>query len=412
MQPTDRSAHLGDAQPAREAHLEGGVAADSTASTPRDPGVPSVPPPLPPPPPPARAMAGPPPRATAPAGGRGWKIFALVLLALLMVSALANLGSLAQLWLAASPADTDSAGAQLREVTLEPAAGKEKIAVIDVQGIIVGGYVSVGEYNLPTAVEQQLKRAGRDRHVKAVLLRINSPGGEVLAADEVARVLGEFQEKSGKPVVAVMEGMAASGGYYVAAPCRWIVANPLTLTGSIGVIMHGYNYRGLMDKVGVRPQVYKSGRFKNMLSGDRTEEEILPEERQMVQDLIDETFARFKQVIARGRELAASKNDGAGRSLAPDWETFADGRVLSGKQAHDVGFVDELGSFHVAVARARKLAGIEEASLVQYRYPLDFFNLFRLLGQAQSRSLKIDLGWDLPRLEAGRLYFLFLPGFN
>ena len=203
-----------------------------------------------------------------------------------------------------------------------------------------------------------------------------------------------------------MGSLAASGGYYVSAPCRWIVANDLTITGSIGVIMHSYNYRGLLNKVGVRPEVFKSGKFKDMLSGEKDEEDILPEEKQMVQSLIDETFERFKKVVAEGRENASEQNSGAGRHLADNWKDYADGRVLSGKQAYELGFVDELGNFDTAVERARQLARIKDANLVQYQRPFDLGNLFRLFGKSESRAVKIDLGMQLPNLQVGRLYFL------
>jgi protease-4 len=228
----------------------------------------------------------------------------------------------------------------------------------------------------------------------------------VLASDDIYRAIADFEKEYKKPVVASMGGLAASGGYYVSAPCRWIVANELTITGSIGVIMHSYNYRGLLNKVGVRPEVFKSGKFKDMLSGEKDEEDILPEEKQMVQSLIDETFARFKKVVAEGRENASEQNSGEGRHLADNWEDYADGRVLSGKQAYELGFVDELGNFETAVERARQLARIKDANLVQYQRPFDFGNLFRLFGESESRAVKIDLGMQLPKLQVGRLYFL------
>ena len=256
-------------------------------------------------------------------------------------------------------------------------------------------------------IEDQLDLAGADEAVKAVVLRVDSPGGEVLASDEIYRAIAEFQKHYSKPVVASMSGLAASGGYYVSSPCRWIVANELTITGSIGVIMHSYNYRGLLSKVGVRPEVFKSGKFKDMLSGEKTEEETLPEERKMIQDLIDETFARFKQVVKEGREFARSMNGGKGRTLIENWEDYADGRVLSGKQAYEFGFVDELGNFDAAAKRARMIAGIADANLIQYQQPFDLGSLFRLFGESEGRAtVKIDLGMDLPKLRVGRLYFL------
>jgi len=188
------------------------------------------------------------------------------------------------------------------------------------------------------------------------------------------------------------------------------VANSLTITGSIGVIMHGYNYRGLLDKLGVRPEVFKSGRFKDRLRGDKAELEIQPEERRMIQTLIDETYAQFKRVVSDGRNDPARKSLAGAHPLATNWTEYADGRVLSGRQALDLGFVDELGNFRSAVDRTRTLAQLGAANLVEYRVRSAPFSLLRLLGQGEARRLTVDIGIDLPRLKLGHMYFLFLPG--
>jgi protease-4 len=339
-------------------------------------------------------------------------VLALVLLVLLAFSLLGNLASMVRSMVSFGTPATSTGGVPLQEVLVEDNHSGAKIAIVDVDGLIYGGYIGAGKFSPVEVIAQQLKRARQDSRVRAVLLRINSPGGEVLAADEIAQAIAEFQEKSGKPVIAVMEGLAASGGYYVAAPCRWIVANELTLTGSIGVIMQGYNYRGLLDKVGVRPMVFKSGRFKDMLRGSKAPGEILPEEEQMIQHLIDDTFARFKEVIAEGRGKAEQRNEGKGRKLDAAWGDLADGRVLTGKQAHEAGFVDELGSFRTAVIRAKDLANLADANLVRYQVPRGLGDLFGLLGESESRVVKLDLGLSTPPLEAGRPYFLFAPGLH
>ncbi len=246
--------------------------------------------------------------------------------------------------------------------------------------------------------------------MKAVLLKVDSPGGEVLASDDIYRVLWKFgEEHPGTPVVVSMGSLAASGGYYVSAPATWIVANDLTMTGSIGVIFHSYNYRGLLDKVGVKPAITKSGKLKDMMSGEKTAEEELPEERQIMQSMINESYGRFKEVIRKGRERAAQRNGTDGKALAQDWETVADGRILSGREALAKGLVDELGTFEDAVERARKLAGIDDANLVSYDPPLSFGSLFRLLGQAnaEARTVRIDVGLGHGNpLPHGRLYFV------
>jgi protease-4 len=127
----------------------------------------------------------------------------------------------------------------------------------------------------------------------------------------------------------------------------------------------------------------------------------------MVQGLIDETYRKFKDVVATGRDAAHAKNKKEGRPLALDWTNYADGRVLSGTKAYDLGFVDEIGDFQDAVDRAKQIAGIREANLIEYRERYDISNILRLLGQSElSHSIKLDLGMELPKLQAGELYFL------
>jgi protease-4 len=358
-----------------------------------------APPPLPPPPVISPSAPSRPPRRW------GWIIVSIVLFVLLGFSVLLNVGGLFSGMATVSGPYHRPAGPRMDEVVVEEHRGSEKIAVVPVEGII-SSYADRGGFSLVDVVKAQLKRAAEDDDVKALILRVDSPGGEVLASDDIARYIREFQEKSGKPVVVSMGGLAASGGYFVAAPGDWIVAHELTITGSIGVIMQSWNYRGLMNKVGLKPDVYKSGKFKDMLSGQREAGEIPPEERAMVQKLIDETDAKFKQVVADGRKLARENTDEV-RALQPDWANYADGRILSGKEALEIGFVDELGTFDDAVSRAEKMADLtRRATLIEYRQRVDFGDLFGLWGQSESRAIKVDLGIEPPKLEAGRLYFL------
>jgi len=277
-----------------------------------------------------------------------------------------------------------------------------------VDGIITSHEADEAGNNMVDVIKAQLERASEDRHVKAVILKVDSPGGEVLASDQIYKAVAKFQDDSRKPVVCSMGSLAASGGYYISVPCRWIVANELTITGSIGVIMHGWNYRGLMDKVGIAPMTYKSGKFKDMLSGERSTNEIPPEEHAMVQALIDETYGRFTNVVYVGRTQAYAKNSKeGGQSLAPNWTSYVDGRVLSGSEALKHGFVDELGDFDEAVERAKKIAHIGNANLIEYRERYDISDLFSMFGQSSSaHDIKLDLGLDMPKLEAGQLYFL------
>lgn len=347
----------------------------------------------------------------------GWRIAAVVLIILLVISVGSQLswfmGSLMQEIGGVSTVSTMT----LEETVIEDNKSLNKITVIAVEGLIMDGTMEAGSYGLVRYVQDQLKLAKRDPRVKAVLLKINSPGGEVLASDEISQAIAAFQTESGKPVIAAMGSVAASGGYYVAAPCRWIVANDLTITGSIGVIMHNYNYRGLMNKIGLRPQVYKSGRFKDMLSGERDLEQLSPKDRetveleeQMIQRMIDQTYRRFKEVVSKGRAAAnnanRSQSESKGRPLAKNWEEYADGRVWTGTEALEYGFVDETGGWQTAVQRARSMAGVAQANLVQYRQPFGLANFFRLLGRTDAAKIQVNVGPELPPLQPGLLYFL------
>lgn len=314
---------------------------------------------------------------------------------------------------------THYAGPRLEEAVLEDNDASTKIAVVDVDGVITSSPLNQQGYSMVDIIKAQLDRARDDRHVKAVILKVDSPGGEVLASDEISEAIKNFQDgrqsngadqdrSKAKPIIVSMGNLAASGGYYISAPCRYIVANKMTLTGSIGVIMHGYNYRALMDKVGIAPEVYKSGKFKDMMSGSREPGEIPPEERAMMQALIDEVYGDFKEVVAEGRDAAHKKNQDDGHALADNWTDYADGRVLSGTEALKLGFVDRLGDFETAVESTKKIAGISSANLIRYDQRYDLSDFFHMFGESKSdaKSIKIDLGLDAPRLQEGRLYFL------
>ena len=338
---------------------------------------------------------------------RGW-IWGLLGLALLGVLMLLVLSQVLRTFHGVNLAGKDGRqpSRPLHEVVVEQHHSRNKIVLVDVDGIITSSSWDRSGRNMVESIQDQLRAAALDDAVKAVILKVDSPGGEVLASDDIARAVRDFQEETQRPVIASMGSVAASGGYYVSAPCQWIVANELTITGSIGVIMQSLNYRGLLDKVGVRPEVFKSGKFKDMLSGSRPPGEIDPKEREMLQSMINETFQKFTEVVATGRARAAKENAGTGRELAANWKEFADGRVLTGKQALELGFVDELGSFDTALERARKLASLEDANVIRFAEPFNMSQLFSVFGQSESRGMKIDLGLEFPRLQAGRPYFL------
>ncbi|HTV61993.1 MAG TPA: signal peptide peptidase SppA [Verrucomicrobiae bacterium] len=371
----------------------------------------------PPPPPPAPPIiaATPPPR---PRKGRGWMVFAIILLVLLIFSIFGNfVQAISHALLGRNFNEnfggvTTEAGPRFDEVIVKDNDARNKIAIIPLEGIITSDTVDQSGNNMVDVIRAQLDRAKDDPRVKAVILKVDSPGGEVMASDQINRSVIKFQKESHKPVICSMGSLDASGGYYISVASRWIVANKLTLTGSIGVIMEGINYRGLMDKIGLYPMVFKSGKYKDMLSGMQETNEIPPEENTMVQALINETFQQFKDVVQAGRDAAHKANGTDGKALAADWEHYADGRVLSGQQALDLGFVDQLGDFDDAVDKAKEITGItnSNANLIEYRERYDISDLLSMFGQSsKAPNIKLDLGIKGPELQAGERYFLWLP---
>ncbi len=215
-----------------------------------------------------------------------------------------------------------------------------KVGVVEVTGLL----------SRPERTVEQLVEFARDDSIKAIIVRIDSPGGGVAAAQEIHREVVRARAK--KKVVASLGGVAASGGYYIAVGADRIVANPGTTTGSIGVIVEMGNIEELLDKIGVRFFSLKSGRFKDAGSPARP---LTDEDRAMIQAVIDDMHGQFVAAVAEGRNLAPDKV-----------RAIADGRILSGRQALDLGLVDELGNFRDAVALAGKLGGIEGDPEVVY----------------------------------------------
>jgi protease-4 len=268
----------------------------------------------------------------------------------------------------------------------------EKIALLSLRGIITS--VEPGMLG-ETAIDDlklQLKQAADDAKVKAIVLSIDSPGGEVTASDVLYNAVREMREK--KPVIIYMGSLSASGGYYVACGGSWLMANETTLTGSIGVIMQALNYETLFGKIGLQMHTFKSGKFKDMLSGSRP---ITNEEQEYIQVLIMQTYGKFVGIVAKERNLPEEQLRAG----------IADGRVLSGKDAFGAKLVDQLGTVEDAYAKAMELGKAAGATIVRYDAGFKLSRLFRLLGQSGKTNIEVDVAKSLtPKLEAGRLYFL------
>ncbi|MCK4388182.1 MAG: signal peptide peptidase SppA [Dehalococcoidia bacterium] len=274
-------------------------------------------------------------------------------------------------------------------ISVTPAG--DKIAVISLSGSITAGGSSLlwGSAITPSSVREQLNKAERDAAVKAIVLRVDSPGGAVVPCQEISAEIEKV--KQSKPVVVSMGSMAASGGYYISAKADKIVALPGTSTGSIGVISTIPNVKGLYDKLGIEMQTFTGGKHKDMYSGLR---ELTPEEKEIMQQMVDDYYEQFVEMVAEGRGLSNEQV----RNLAT-------GQLYTGDQARELGLVDELGGLDTAIDLAAELAGVTAPQIEYYRPPKSLLesllglNLGSLVYAVQMRLLGLS-GQDIALLQA------------
>lgn len=279
----------------------------------------------------------------------------------------------------------------------------DKIVVIDVDGIITnkrrGGFMSSGE-NPTSLFLEKLDKAKHDKRVKAVVLRLNTPGGTVAASDSMYRALKEFKDKTQKPVVASMLDLTASGGYYLACGCDQILAQPSTITGSIGTIVQTVNFKGTMDLLGISSEAIKSGKLKDMASPLR---KLNDEDREVLQGIIDRFYGQFLDVVLAGRPNLTAE------SLKP----LADGRVYTADQALQAGLIDQIGYPDDAIQKAKEIAGVNKARIIIYQRPFDYkANIYATDFQASSTPALVNI--EIPQwLQTQGPQFLYLwQGFD
>jgi protease-4 len=249
----------------------------------------------------------------------------------------------------------------------------DKIAVISLSGTITtGDYSSSSSTITPGLVRDYLSRAEKDKAVKAIVLRIESPGGEIEPCQEILLEIERVKET--KAIVVSMGGMAASGGYYISTQADKIVALPTTMTGSIGVISQLVNIEGLLDKLGIQIETFKGGKYKDMYWGYR---ELTPEEDEIMQAMVDEYYEQFIDVVAEGRGLSKE-----------EVRNLATGQLYSGTKAKELGLVDELGDLDTALNLALELADLETAVVEYYQPPR--LTLWSLLGLVDAIKTRIS----------------------
>ncbi len=295
--------------------------------------------------------------------------------------------------LSSSPSSRSGAlDSQILTTEIAPGSGGT-IAHIDLEGIIM----SVGSgVSMVDEFKALVDRALKDDDVVALVVRIQSPGGGVTASDRLHHIISEADSR--KPVIAYLDTIAASGGYYAACGARHIATHPQTLTGSIGVIMQSINYHELLDKVGLEVQVFKSGALKDFLSGSRPSTEL---EVSHVEALVEESYGRFLEVVAGSRPFSVSE-------LRNMPET--DGRIFSGTAAVESRMADSLGFIESAYDVARQEAGAPNASVTRYHLRRGLFGSLGLFAQGEPPKIEINLTPALiPDLTAGVPYYLHLP---
>ncbi|GED34390.1 signal peptide peptidase SppA [Brevibacillus centrosporus] len=276
-------------------------------------------------------------------------------------------------------------------------SGTDKIVQLFVTGVISGEQNATGMPSMSELLSEQLRRVEEDENVKALVLRIDSPGGEVVSTDELHTRILHLKQLRHIPVVVSMGSTAASGGYYLATTGDSIFANPNTLTGSLGVIFNLFNYSDAAKKLGVHQFAIKSGRFKDIGSPSRP---LTDPERQIFQTLVNESYNKFVfvDVIVKGRNLSRQ------RVLE-----IADGRVYSGEQAKRLGLIDQFGDLEEATRYALSLSGSPEAMVVRYTDQLSISKLLLSMKQYWSNPDPLGLTRVLERNGSPKLLYQFMP---
>jgi protease-4 len=290
----------------------------------------------------------------------------------------------------------------LEEIVIE-GQGPGKVLVMDISGVLAyeeenkeGSFRE--EVNLVARVKEELSKAATDDEIKALILRIQSPGGTVNASDLIHHEITEFKKKQNVVVVACFLGIATSGGYYIATAADHIVAQPTTLTGSIGTIALKFNVEGLMEKVGVAEETIKSGDKKDMWTPFRP---ATSEEKKIFQSIIDEYQDKFLEVVRAGRK----------NMTEDDLAKVHDGRVFSGIQAFKLRLVDQLGYLNDAIQWAKNAVGMEQAKIVMYHRPGTYVDNIYSMSQVKSWSWAESLqrGELLPLRQTPQFMYLWLP---
>jgi len=295
---------------------------------------------------------------------------------------------------------------QLEETRIQSDAGLfvfDKIAIIDIDGSLYnrqkGGWLSRGENPVSLFIEK-LDKAAADKSVKAVVLRLNSPGGTVAASDIMYHRLMEFRQKTGKPVIACVLGIGCSGAYYIACGCDGIVAQPSSVVGNIGTIFQTFSVAGTMEKIGVKAVTIKSGELKDMASPLH---DLSGEEQKVLQGIIKHLSEQFFAVVRNGRKTIDEKK----------MAELSDGRVFTAEQALEQGLIDKIGYLDDGIKWIKEMAGVKKSRVVIYNRPSSYMPNAYGVASANAEGIGPLVNLELPDwLNSGGAQFLYLwqPG--
>lgn len=290
---------------------------------------------------------------------------------------------------------------QSLDETVVSGKGGDKILLLDISGVLStkergGLFPFQKEASIVARISEELKKAAKDKRIKGVVIKVNSPGGTVTSSDIIYREINRFKEERKIPVVACIMELAASGGYYVALAADTIIAHPTSVTGSIGVIALKFNAKGLMEKIGIEDETIKAGDKKDLWSPFRPSTE---EEREILQNMLDDFHRRFMDIVAEGRK-------GLTREQI---RLLADGRVFSAEQAVEKKLIDEIGYLDDAIELVKKRAGIDKARVIVYHRPYSYKNnIYSQMTNSDFRNINL-INIDLGRIIDGMgLRFMYL----
>ena len=289
---------------------------------------------------------------------------------------------------------------ELKQIAVQPGSKSGKVAIIEVEGMLAdersGGLLQASENPLSLFI-QELDQAADDDSVKAIVLRVNSPGGTVTTSDTMYDALQRFKAKTHKPVIASAQELDASGAFYVSCAADKIIVNPTSIVGSIGVIFESFDFEDTLDKLGVRSDAIKSAPLKDMASPYR---HLTPEARQVMQGMVDEYFARFKNIVVTNRGIKDSTT----------LDLVTDGRVFSGERAVELGLADQTGRLNDAIDLAKQMGNAPDGEVIMYKRPFGYAgSIYAEMQMPEPKSNDLNLNLPMSNWLPERFYYLWHP---